>query len=60
MALDCTCHREIVSHELCCGHDEGRDPDCPRHGDGYGREPACEHCGVVGGGHTQDCITGGR
>lgn len=23
-------------------------------------EPACEHCGVVGGGHTTDCIGGPR
>lgn len=31
----CTCHREATrSHELCCGHDEGRDPNCPFHGDG--------------------------
>lgn len=31
---DCECHRESGSHDLCCGHDEGRNPDCPRHGDG--------------------------
>lgn len=26
----------------------------------YVAEPACEHCGVVGYGHTQDCIAGPR
>jgi hypothetical protein len=32
---DCICHREMaVSHQLCCGYDEGRNPDCPIHGDG--------------------------
>ena len=31
---ECACHNEIGSHELCCGHDEGRSPDCPIHGDG--------------------------
>lgn len=32
---DCTCHRPAnVNHELCCGHEQGRDPDCPQHGDG--------------------------
>ena len=33
---ECTCHRDSDngSHELCCGHDEGRDPNCPIHGDG--------------------------
>lgn len=30
---DCECHRETGNHELCCGHLEGRNPDCPRHGD---------------------------
>lgn len=33
-AMKCTCHREAGSHELCCGREEGRDPDCPQHGDG--------------------------
>ena len=34
---ECTCHREVLdSHEACCGHDEGRCPDCPFHGDGSG------------------------
>lgn len=35
----CTCHRENDknNHELCCGHPEGRDPDCPQHGDGSKR-----------------------
>ena len=33
---NCTCHRESGSHEACCGHDQGRDPDCPFHGDGFG------------------------
>jgi len=35
--MECTCHRDSdpkTGHELCCGHDNGRDPDCPRHGDG--------------------------
>ena len=32
--IGCECHRETGSHELCCGHDEGRSPDCPIHGDG--------------------------
>lgn len=32
---ECTCHNEYSpDHELCCGHSEGRDPDCPYHGDG--------------------------
>lgn len=31
---ECECHRESGSHELCCGHPEGRNPDCPLHGDG--------------------------
>lgn len=31
---ECQCHNELGSHELCCGHDEGRNPDCPIHGDG--------------------------
>ena len=32
---ECLCHRPPgVNHELCCGHDEGRNPDCPFHGDG--------------------------
>jgi hypothetical protein len=35
--IECTCHRETgTNHEQCCGHDEGRDPDCPFHGDGSG------------------------
>jgi hypothetical protein len=33
-ALHCTCHNEPGSHELCCGHEDGRNPDCPIHGDG--------------------------
>jgi hypothetical protein len=34
-AEECSCHRQVArSHELCCGHDEGRDPNCPFHGDG--------------------------
>lgn len=32
--LSCECHRETGSHELCCGHDQGRSPDCLIHGDG--------------------------
>ncbi len=32
---ECSCHREGGSHELCCGHPDGRDPNCPQHGDGY-------------------------
>lgn len=36
--MSCTCHRPAgVNHELCCGHDEGRDPNCPQHGDGTQR-----------------------
>lgn len=31
---ECECHNEIDSHELCCGHEGGRNPDCPIHGDG--------------------------
>ena len=34
--IDCECHHETGSHSLCCGHDEGRSPDCPIHGDGSG------------------------
>lgn len=30
----CSCHHETGSHELCCGHDQGRNPNCPIHGDG--------------------------
>jgi len=33
----CTCHRDEHpehGHELCCGHEDGRDPNCPYHGDG--------------------------
>lgn len=33
---ECTCHRGSGNHEQCCGHDYGRDPNCPNHGDGYG------------------------
>lgn len=50
----CTCHREATtSHEACCGHDEGRDPDCPQHGDGSGPE----HCPTAGHGALEngDC-----
>ena len=33
----CTCHNDFsTTHESCCGHDDGRDPDCPYHGDGSG------------------------
>jgi hypothetical protein len=32
--MECSCHREEGSHELCCGHEGGRNPDCPIHGDG--------------------------
>lgn len=30
----CTCHRESGSHERCCGHADGVDPNCPKHGAG--------------------------
>jgi ribosomal protein L19E len=31
----CSCHREhSTNHELCCGRPEGRNPNCPLHGDG--------------------------
>jgi hypothetical protein len=32
----CTCHNEPTekTHEMCCGHPEGRSPNCPLHGDG--------------------------
>lgn len=35
---ECNCHRGYPesNHEGCCGHDEGRNPDCPFHGDGSG------------------------
>lgn len=34
---DCECHFEVTdSHETCCGHEDGRNPDCPTHGDGSG------------------------
>ena len=33
----CTCHGESGSHEACCGHEDGRDPDCRFHGDGSHR-----------------------
>jgi hypothetical protein len=34
---DCECHHEATdSHESCCGHEDGRSPDCPIHGDGSG------------------------
>jgi hypothetical protein len=38
MSAECSCHHEYSrhNHEECCGHDEGRDPDCPFHGDGSG------------------------
>ena len=39
----CECHTESGPHDLCCGHEDGRNPDCPTHGDGSGpnaiREP---------------------
>lgn len=30
-SMECTCHREYSrwNHEECCGHNEGRDPNCP-------------------------------
>lgn len=32
---ECSCHIErLASHDACCGHDDGRDPNCPFHGDG--------------------------
>lgn len=35
---ECVCHdygrQHHDSHESCCGHDDGRNPDCPIHGDG--------------------------
>ena len=31
---NCECHQKSGSHELCCGHADGRSPDCPIHGDG--------------------------
>jgi hypothetical protein len=36
--MSCTCHTDpdVREHELCCGHPQGRDPDCPIHGDGGG------------------------
>jgi hypothetical protein len=35
-AVECSCHREYSrwNHEECCGHEEGRNPNCPLHGDG--------------------------
>lgn len=33
---ECLCHKESGSHELCCGRDGGRNPDCSLHGDGSG------------------------
>jgi hypothetical protein len=35
-SYECSCHREYSrwNHEECCGHEDGRDPDCPIHGDG--------------------------
>jgi hypothetical protein len=35
--MTCECHREPGSHELCCGYDDGRSPDCPIHGDAFAR-----------------------
>ena len=33
----CECHFEATdSHDGCCGHEDGRNPDCPIHGDGSG------------------------
>lgn len=34
-SVECTCHHEPTekTHELCCGYANGRNPDCPRHGD---------------------------
>lgn len=32
--IECTCHRGAGNHEQCCGDTDGRNPDCPRHGDG--------------------------
>lgn len=35
MSMICECHHEATnSHESCCGHEDGRNPDCPIHGDG--------------------------
>jgi hypothetical protein len=31
---ECTCHRGTGTHEQCCGHTNGQDPNCPHHGDG--------------------------
>lgn len=32
---ECECHYEPGSnHEACCGHEGGRNPNCPIHGDG--------------------------
>lgn len=35
---ECLCHKESGSHEVCCGHEGGRNPDCPQHGDGWNSE----------------------
>lgn len=33
-ADECSCHTEhLKSHEACCGHENGRNPDCSIHGD---------------------------
>lgn len=32
----CECHTESGPHDLCCGYEDGRSPDCPMHGDGSG------------------------
>lgn len=34
--MECTCHNEPTerTHEMCCGHRDGIDPNCPIHGDG--------------------------
>lgn len=36
----CECHREYSrwNHQECCGNEEGRNPDCPIHGDGTRKE----------------------
>lgn len=37
-SVECICHNEPgINHESCCGHEDGRSPDCPIHGDGGSR-----------------------
>lgn len=42
---ECSCHtgHPESNHEQCCGHFEGRDPDCSYHGDGSGPTPLRHH-----------------